>query len=405
VRLSWIPNTEPFLDKYRVYRGQSQTGPFVMVAEATGTAYSDGGLVNNTTYYYQITAVGRTGLESDPSAVASATPGDVPPAAPTGLTATPVGLTVLLQWAASPEPDVTRYRVYRSTTGRAQIAGAAGLVLDIHNKFGVGEVFRGGPYVLIREVTVPATSWVDSGLTEGVEYWYRVSAVDATGNESPQCAEVGARPNLPPPTPANLRVTGFTKTSISLAWNAVSAGDLAGYNLYRGTVSGDPNPLKVNGATPLTVTTFTDTTVSSNITYYYRVKAVDTWGGESAYSNEVAAAARGEPAHITLTSDKTTLSGNGIDSALLRATVTDADDAPVAGVEVEFTASVEITGNGGGFVPLTAPGGTTPQPTYTALTGSTGELAVRLVSPEVTTDTTGTATATAAEIATPPNST
>ena len=41
---------------------------------------------------------------------------DPPPAAPTGLRAVAGDARVRLDWNASPEPDVTGYRVYRSTT-------------------------------------------------------------------------------------------------------------------------------------------------------------------------------------------------------------------------------------------------------------------------------------------------
>lgn len=75
VQLNWIPNTEPFLASYRIYRASSVAGPFVKVAEVTGTAYADAGLENGVSYYYYLRAVGSNELESDPSVTISATPG------------------------------------------------------------------------------------------------------------------------------------------------------------------------------------------------------------------------------------------------------------------------------------------------------------------------------------------
>jgi fibronectin type 3 domain-containing protein len=73
--------------------------------------------VNGETYYYTVTASDVGGNESPGSAEASATPqADEPPAAPTGLTATPGFGSVSLDWADNAEPDLASYNVYRSTT-------------------------------------------------------------------------------------------------------------------------------------------------------------------------------------------------------------------------------------------------------------------------------------------------
>jgi fibronectin type 3 domain-containing protein len=72
--------------------------------------------------------------------------------------------------------------------------------------------------------------------------------------------------------------------SVSLSWNA-STGTVAGYNIYRGTVSGGPYS-KVNSALDV-ITSYTDSTVQSGSTYYYVTTAVDGSGKESAQSNQV----------------------------------------------------------------------------------------------------------------------
>jgi hypothetical protein len=96
---------------------------------------------------------------------------DVPPSPPTGLAAVPGDARVSLRWNASPEPDVTRYRVYRSLTS-------------------------GGSYGLVAEVT--ATELEDVGLANGVTVYYVVTALDARF-ESAYSAEVAATPTPPPP--------------------------------------------------------------------------------------------------------------------------------------------------------------------------------------------------------------
>jgi len=75
--------------------------------------------------------------------------------------------------------------------------------------------------------------------------------------------------------------------TVGLNWGA-STSSVAGYNLYRSTVSGSSYS-KVNSSL-LAGTSYSDPTVQSGQTYYYVATAVDGSGNESVYSNQVAAA-------------------------------------------------------------------------------------------------------------------
>jgi fibronectin type 3 domain-containing protein len=90
---------------------------------------------------------------------------------------------------------------------------------------------------------------------------------------------------------ANVSGVNFTATAVqahsaTLTWTA-SASAVAGYNVYRGTVSGGPYAL-VNTSL-IAVETFTDTAVVAGQTYYYVTTAVDGSGNESVFSNQVTA--------------------------------------------------------------------------------------------------------------------
>jgi hypothetical protein len=82
-------------------------------------------------------------------------------------------------------------------------------------------------------------------------------------------------------------LVGETHT-VSLNWTASTSPNVAGYNLYRGTVSGGPYGTKLNSS-PVAATTYTDTSVTSGLTYYYVTTAVDNSGNESSYSNQAQA--------------------------------------------------------------------------------------------------------------------
>jgi fibronectin type 3 domain-containing protein len=70
-----------------------------------------------------------------------------------------------------------------------------------------------------------------------------------------------------------------------LTWTP-SIDTVSGYNIYRGTASGQESKTKINSAL-VTGTTYTDTTVLAGITYFYEVTSVNAAGNESADSLEV----------------------------------------------------------------------------------------------------------------------
>jgi hypothetical protein len=80
-----------------------------------------------------------------------------------------------------------------------------------------------------------------------------------------------------PTTPAGLSSTGVTSTSISLAWNAstdTGGSGLLGYKLYR------------NGTfiTQISSLSFTDSSLTANTSYAYKISAIDNSSNESAQS-------------------------------------------------------------------------------------------------------------------------
>jgi glycosidase len=101
----------------------------------------------------------------------------------------------------------------------------------------------------------------------------------------------------PPPTPSAVEVAAVTAASLSLEWEPVAAGDLFGYEVYRGTTAG--GPYQRVGTT--TEPTFTDDSVEQGSAYVYRVVAVDTSFNRSDESAEVAATMQEREVAVTFT--------------------------------------------------------------------------------------------------------
>jgi fibronectin type 3 domain-containing protein len=187
----------------------------------------------------------------------------IPPAAPTGLTATGSNSTVSLDWNDNNETDLSGYNVYRSTTS-------------------------GGPYTKRNSSLVSSSNYADNAVSGGTTYYYVVRAVDTSLNESGNSNQASATPTdtIPPAAPTGLTATAGNST-VSLGWNINSEPDINGYNIYRSTTSGGTY-IKLNG-TLLSSSNYTDNSVSNGTTYYYVVTAIDTSSNESVNSGEVSA--------------------------------------------------------------------------------------------------------------------
>jgi len=172
IDVRWSANLELDIDVYAVLRSTIPGAEYYYQGIVTDRRYYDQNVLPDTTYYYIIIAFDLDGDESDWSAEVSATTGqeNLPPAAPVNLTATPGDGSVLLDWDDNGEPDLAGYYIYRATAS-------------------------GGPYEEIDNDD--PSEYLMGGLTNGVTYYFVVTARDFAGNESPFSSEASATPQAP----------------------------------------------------------------------------------------------------------------------------------------------------------------------------------------------------------------
>lgn len=194
-----------------------------------------------------------TGVSSDAEA----------PALVSGLTATDApndaGGKIQLAWATSSATDLAYYHIFRSNAPFTTVAGLA-------------------------PVAVTSQTAYTDNTTDGVSYYYAVTAVDTSGNENTTVQSVGPAVSInnPPAQPTGLY--GYTSANgVNLYWNTNNEADLAGYKIYFGTSSGNYGAPVVLGR----VTNYELTSLQSCTNYYIAVSAYDTGGVESAYSTQV----------------------------------------------------------------------------------------------------------------------
>jgi fibronectin type 3 domain-containing protein/photosystem II stability/assembly factor-like uncharacterized protein len=271
ITIKWGKNTEPDFLRYRIYRDTSPN-PTTKVDSTSGgvtdTTKTFTGLTNGTRYYFRVTAVDSTGNESSYSDAVSAVPADrLAPSAPSNLVVTDSSSgTISLEWGKNVEPDLLCYRIYRGTSSN--------------------------PTTKVDSATGSSdTSKTFTGLTNGTRYYFRVTAVDSTGNESGYSNETNAVPGdrIPPASPANLVVTDSSSKTITVKWRTSAETDFLRYRIYRG-ISAAPTSEVDSTTAGITDTSRTFTGLTNGTRYYVRVTAVDSAGNESPYSNEVNAA-------------------------------------------------------------------------------------------------------------------
>src|SRR5262249_49346576 len=157
--------------------------------------------------------------------------------------------TVTLRWYPNlPEDGVTYYQVYRATTGTM------------------------APYAQVTATTscpgdASRICFTDSGVPISTTVSYQISAVSPAGTSYASDGLTFIAGDVTAPNvPTCLKGTAADR-SITMSWTPSSSSDVLGYNVYRGSSSTDPNPLKIN-ATLVGEVGFIDSGLTNGTNYY-----------------------------------------------------------------------------------------------------------------------------------------
>ncbi|CAN5796606.1 hypothetical protein BH23GEM5_BH23GEM5_08010 [soil metagenome] len=257
--------------RYEVHRGTTSgftpsDANRIATPTAGTTTYQDMNVPPGT-YYYVVRACNVAGC-SVPSNQVSATVAETAPAAPTSLVATAASATQInLSWNDN-SANETEFRIERRTG-------------------------TGGTYAQIATVGANVTTYPDTGLSSGTQYFYRVRACNTAGcsgfsNEASTTTQQSA-PSAPTTLTATPRSTGNNRR-IELEWTNVA--NETRYEVYRSTASGfttsDANRI---ATPPADTTTYVDNTgLTTGTVYYYVVRACNAAGCSSSSPQATATA-------------------------------------------------------------------------------------------------------------------
>ena len=242
--ISWRRSSEA--DLYYLLRASTSGGTYTSVHSGRDTLVTDAGLASSTAYYYLVRAWNNAGWSSFSAELAGTTSPGIP-SVPNGLAVgNPTATSLAVSWSASPQ--ATLYQLLRSPSA-------------------------GGTYSEVYKGT--GTSITDPGLAGGTTYYYRVKAFNGYGYSDASDARSGTTlsgSSAAPAVPTGLTVGNPTATSLDVSWNA--SAQATGYQLLRSPSAGGTYSEVYKG----TGTSVTDPGLAGGTTYYYRVKAYNTYG-------------------------------------------------------------------------------------------------------------------------------
>ncbi|MBI5815311.1 MAG: fibronectin type III domain-containing protein [Nitrospinae bacterium] len=209
--VTWTPLAESEVAGYTVWRGESPSAMNMIkkISDPKAASYMDAGdwlkrMKDGTSYYYAVRSFNTVGVESE-AAVAVEAKTKPAPVRPSGLSATqgePGRST--LKWSPNPEADIVSYKVLRSASATGSF-GAIGSVKE--------------------------TYYEDTGLKNGMTYYYRVQATDKDELLSPESDTVSVATKPVPSAPGELSAVADT-SAVTLTWKANPEPDIDHYEIY-----------------------------------------------------------------------------------------------------------------------------------------------------------------------------
>ncbi len=252
-------------------------------------------------------------------------------------------------------------------------------------------VDSGNSWITVTKLPPTSTHLRVQGLTDGKNYWFRVSWIWPDYSIGIPSATLVAIPINNPSAPTGLIATA-NDTQVALNWDQPTQGSVTGYEIEQSTDGGTTWTI-VSKNTGSIASGYLIDRLTTGTTYTYRIKALAFGGGQSEYSDsavvKVAAAPTG---------------GFALNYAIKKTKITLTWETPIDLSDVtDYKVNVSSDGGANWFTVATTPGGintaivpyviggATYQVIATSTSGQTASSAVELVQTNAIPDPTTTA--------------
>ena len=274
VLLVWKISPEASVDHYLVYRSGKEDAGYQQINTSPlplpQPRFLDTKPVRGVAWFYKVTAVSRSGVESARSAAATIIPRKTNPPAPVqglAFTVDQKKRSVAFTWSPVDEPDLKGYAIFRGESRTSMVRLTPAPVAPS-----------------------PKPSWEDTGyqgkgLPAGKTIIYAVAAIDTSLNEgAPAFVEVPIPDTAPPSAAFALSARSTREGRVSLSWQPSQSRNLSLHRVQRKS----SGPYEVVTELPAGTTQWEDASAVKGSTYTYRVLEVSHAGLESAPSPEAA---------------------------------------------------------------------------------------------------------------------
>ena len=277
--VTWEEPAAEELSAIKIYRSNvfGSLGSLITQATPEQRSFRDDNVVTGETYFYTLRGVDVNRNEADqifqyPGKVIDV----LPPPSPFNITVLPSASSVRVSWEEPVSNDYNFSRVYRST-----LPGQLGKL--------IADSVRSGEFT-------------DTTIISGVTYYYTVTSVDTSLNESPRETSPSLMKRFIEKTGVlakgdilllitNIEVKNAgTGNAITLSWSNPSDISFSSVRLYRSTSFNEPGVLLAD--LPSEKNTYTDLSVTRDTVYYYTLRTVDVDGRESDNIIQYVSAAR-----------------------------------------------------------------------------------------------------------------
>ena len=248
IKLTWTKASD--VTGYYVYRStDGKKYSKIKTLKASTTAYTNTSLTAGKKYYYSIasyknTSTGAVAIGPKSSAINITTTSSSSVPAPSNLKVAEYSNSAIkLTWTKA--PDVTGYYVYRSTDGKK--------------------------YSKIKTLKASTTAYTNTSLTAGKKYYYSIASYKNTSTGvaiGPKSSAVNALTisSSKLSYPSGFAVKEVATDAIKLVWNKSS--NASGYYIYRSIDNKNFSKIK---ALPSSSTSYTNTALYLDTTYYYKI--------------------------------------------------------------------------------------------------------------------------------------
>ncbi|MBI5049721.1 MAG: fibronectin type III domain-containing protein [Nitrospirae bacterium] len=341
IRLAWKYKDMQQINGFKVYRAASRYEPYMLVGVAFDLTFLDQNPPLSKSVFYKVTAVYKTGAESESSNISEVKLAIWAPP-PIFLSISPDIKSVRLKWRTHPKllelislsDAVSGFKIYRKNAGEKEFKEVTSVSSDvteytdkglndntsysyalssIDSKGAVGDLsavlnattlkppegIKAESGKLRRVDGRMSGNYIDKkDMSDLTAYWYRIAVYNYDGMETDMSDAVSAATRGKPPVPQGFTAKDREPKKASLKWDAIKSSDdeIMGYIISKSTEeNGEYKKIAEINNTEQSYFIDKEPPLKDNTTSYYKIASYNSAGVSSDISSPVSSTTKALP--------------------------------------------------------------------------------------------------------------